>query len=68
MVAIEIHTDERHQQLLVIKGNSDSEVLAKHRLELGKGKLIKNRNHGRDRSKGIQAYKETVVRQFKNTE
>ena len=68
MVAIEIHTDERHQQFLVIKGNSDSEVLAKHRLELGKGKLIKNRNHGRDRSKGIQAYKETVVRQFKNTE
>ena len=52
----------------MIKGSSNSEVLARHRLELGKGKLIKNRNHGRDRSKGIQAYKETVICQFKNTE
>lgn len=52
----------------MIKRNSDGEVLARHRLGLGKGKLIKNRNHWRDRSKGIQAYKKTVIRQFKNTE
>ncbi|UII57528.1 hypothetical protein LS684_08890 [Cytobacillus spongiae] len=28
--------------------------------------MIKNRNHGRDRSKGIEAYKETVIRQLSN--
>ncbi|MDV2887625.1 IS21 family transposase, partial [Alkalihalophilus pseudofirmus] len=30
--------------------------------------MIKNRQHSRDRSKGIQAYKETIVRQFKDQE
>jgi len=67
-VAIELCTDESNHKQLIIKRSHDGEVLAKHRLELSKGKLIKNRNHGRDRSKGIQAYKETVICQFKNTE
>lgn len=67
-VAIEIYDDQNNHKQLIIKRNHSGEVLAKHRLEIGKGKLIKNRNHGRDRSKGIQAYKETVIRQFKNTE
>src|SRR5699024_7634806 len=35
---------------------------------IGKGQLIKNRNHQRDRSKGIEAFKKTVVRQFQDTE
>ncbi|MEC1947664.1 IS21 family transposase, partial [Schinkia azotoformans] len=30
--------------------------------------MIKNRQYTRDRSKGIQAYKETVIRQFENQE
>lgn len=67
-VAVEIYIDESAVQQLVIKRSQDGEILAKHRVDLGKGKLIKNRNHGRDRSKGIQAYKETIIRQFKNTE
>jgi transposase len=67
-VAIELSNDQNSHKQLIIKRSHDGEILAKHRLELGKGKLIKNRNHGRDRSKGIQAYKETVIRQFKNTE
>src|SRR5699024_1828756 len=45
-----------------------NEVLAKHELSFGKGQLIKNKNHQRDRSKGIEAFKETVIRQFQNTE
>lgn len=30
--------------------------------------MIKNRQHTRDRSKGIQAYKETIIRQFDDQE
>nr|WP_186673027.1 IS21 family transposase [Sporosarcina sp. BP05] len=67
-VSIDIHKDEDNRQHLVITRYPEGEVLAKHLIELTKGKLIKNRNHSRDRSKGIQAYKETVIRQFKNAE
>ncbi|MBO0603620.1 IS21 family transposase [Sporosarcina sp. E16_3] len=67
-VSIEMHKDEDNRQHLVITRYPEGEVLAKHPVELTKGKLIKNRNHSRDRSKGIQAYKETVIRQFKNAE
>lgn len=66
-VSIEIHQDDNNHQQLIIKRSPDGEILAKHPLEKAKGKLIKNRNHGRDRSKGIQAYKETIIHQFKDT-
>lgn len=58
-VFIEINESE-----LIIKKQSQGEVLARHILSTGKGELIKNRQHARDRSKGIQAYKETIIRQF----
>jgi transposase len=58
-VYIDIHEEE-----LIIRATPQGEILAKHRLCNAKGELIKNRNHTRDRSKGIQAYKETIVRQF----
>ncbi|RUU71795.1 IS21 family transposase, partial [Mesorhizobium sp. M7A.F.Ca.MR.362.00.0.0] len=41
---------------LVIRATPQGDILARHRLGLGKGELIKNRNHGRDRSKGIEAF------------
>ncbi|MDK8643939.1 IS21 family transposase (plasmid) [Niallia taxi] len=53
---------------LVIRATPQGDILARHRLGLGKGELIKNRNHGRDRSKGIEAFKETVIRQLSNSE
>jgi transposase len=53
---------------LIIRGDLQGEVLAKHTLSHGKGELIKNRQHSKDRSKGIQAYKETIVRQFEDQE
>jgi transposase len=62
-VYVEIHGDE-----LIIRADLHGEVLARHPLCHGKGELIKNNQHTRDRSKGIQAYKETVVRQFKDQE
>lgn len=62
-VYLEIQGEE-----LVIRDDLQGEILAKHPLSHGKGELIKNRQHSRDRSKGIQAYKETVIRQFEDQE
>lgn len=53
---------------VIIKRDPHGEVLARHLLCHGKGELIKNRHHTRDRSKGIQAYKETLIRQFRDQE
>lgn len=62
-VYLEIHGEE-----LIIKADLQGEVIAKHKLCHGIGELIKNRQHTRDRSKGIQAYKETIIRQFEDQE
>ncbi len=59
---------EVRESELIIRATSKGEILARHRLALGKGELIKNRNHGRDRSKGLDAFKETVIRQLSNPE
>lgn len=53
---------------LIIKKNHGEEPLAVHRLSKGKGQLIKNANHGRDRLKGIAAYMETVKDSFEDGE
>ncbi|MDQ0216677.1 transposase [Oikeobacillus pervagus] len=57
---------EVQEEELIIRREPQGEVLARHKLCHGKGELIKNRQHTRDRSKGIQAYKETVIRQFQD--
>src|SRR5690606_41023632 len=62
-VYVEIQGEE-----LIIRTEPQGEVLAKHLLCHGKGELIKNRQHTRDRSKGIQAYKATIIVQFKDQE
>lgn len=59
---------EVREKELIIKATPEGDVLAKHTLCLGTGQLIKNRHHSRDRSKGIQAYKETIIRQFNEQE
>jgi hypothetical protein len=59
---------EIQEENLIIRKEPQGEVLARHKICHGKGELIKNRQHTRDRSKGIQAYKETVIRQFENQE
>ncbi|MFS0577534.1 IS21 family transposase [Sporosarcina sp. 179-K 3D1 HS] len=53
---------------LIIEKNPGEEPLAVHPLSKGKGQLIKNTDHGRDRSKGIQAYIETVKKSFEDRE
>ncbi|MYL36171.1 IS21 family transposase [Pontibacillus yanchengensis] len=55
-------TDE---QMLIICC-PDGEILAKHKLSIEKGKLVQDRTHTRDRTKGIDAFLESVSRCFKN--
>lgn len=49
---------------LVINDPETKQELARHSISLEKGRLIKNNNHGRDRSKGINKYIETVAELF----
>ncbi|WP_338655208.1 hypothetical protein V6B14_03565 [Sporosarcina psychrophila] len=46
----------------------NGEVLAEHQISSEKGKLIQNRNHTRDRSKGIEELKKTVISYFEEQE
>lgn len=62
-VYLDIQGDE-----LIIRSDLQGEILARHPICHGKGELIKNTQHTRDRTKGIQAYKETIIRQFKDQE
>lgn len=62
-VYLEIQGEE-----LIIRADLQGDILARHPIFHGTGELIKNTQHTRDRSKGIQAYKETIIRQFKDQE
>ncbi|MFT9427958.1 MAG: IS21 family transposase [Sporolactobacillus sp.] len=53
---------------LVIREQPGVEPIAEHPVCHEKGKLIQNRQHTRDRSKGIQAYIETVATVFSDSE
>lgn len=51
---------------LIVYDKETEQELARHALSHEKGKLIKNNNHGRDYSKGIDKYIETVSVLFSN--
>ncbi|MCM3738573.1 IS21 family transposase [Bacillus cytotoxicus] len=54
--------------VLVIRKQPDGDIIAEHQISFEKGKLIKNRNHTRDRSKGIEELKRSVISHFKDKE
>jgi transposase len=54
----------KHPGTLIIRNHPNGETLAEHRISSEKGKLIKNRNHSRDRSKGIEEMKQTIISNF----
>lgn len=62
-VYIEV-TDDEH---LIIRETKTSSILAKHKVASGKGNLIQDRKHTRDRTKGIDTYIETVSSSFSNS-
>ncbi|NRD80206.1 IS21 family transposase [Bacillus sp. BRMEA1] len=51
---------------LVIHDKAERNVIADHRLETGKGKLVQDRNHTRDRSRGIPEYISHLAAKFNN--
>ena len=55
-------------QQLIIVDKSTGEILAKHIISLEKGKLIKNPNHARDRSRTIDMLKQHVLTLFPSEE
>ena len=61
-VYIEV-TDDHH---LLVRETSNGVIIAKHRIVTGKGELIQASNHKRNRTKGIDAYIETVASNFSN--
>ncbi|WP_154655289.1 IS21 family transposase [Pontibacillus halophilus] len=65
-VYIRIKTGKR--QTLEIRKQPDGEIIAEHLISLEKGRLIQNRNHTRDRSKGIEEFKEHLISKFKDQE
>ncbi len=59
---------EAEDKQLVIYIQETGEVIAKHKIPEGKGNLVKDRNHSRDRTKGIDAFIDSVAHQFKDIE
>ncbi|WP_339217612.1 hypothetical protein [Ornithinibacillus sp. FSL M8-0202] len=59
---------ETEEKVLIIYSPETGEVIAKHNIPDGKGLLIKDRKHSRDRTKGIDAFMNTVSQQFNDNE
>lgn len=62
---VQIVIQEAEQELLIYDLET-GEYLGKHPITHGKGKLIQNRNHLRDRAKGIDVYLERIAHEFEN--
>ncbi|MGI6677831.1 MAG: IS21 family transposase [Dehalobacterium sp.] len=60
----EVKVQVVEDNILVIRDLETKQELARHTLSHEKGKLIKNNNHSRDHSKGIDKYIETVSALF----
>ncbi len=56
------------EEELIIEKTPEGVPIATHSLCIGKGQLIKNTHHSRDRSKGIPAYMETIAIAFNDQE
>lgn len=61
-----IEVKGREQQSLVIRKQAEGEIIAEHGISLEKGKLIQNRNHTRDRSKGIEEFIHRLISLFED--
>lgn len=64
LVWIEVTDDE--QQTLVIRKEANGEIITEHFVSLEKGKLIQNRHHTRDRSKGVEELKQRLISYFED--
>lgn len=53
---------------LIIREHLKGPIIAKHTIDYRKGQLIQDRQHTRDRSKGIDAYIQTIAEYFKDVQ
>jgi len=63
-----VYIKETEDNQLIIYNPETGEIIAKHNIPDGKGLLIKDRKHSRDRTKGIDAFMDTVAQQFNDKE
>jgi len=63
-----VYTSETSDGYLLIFKTANGPEIAKHKIYHGKGKLIQDRQHTRDRSKGINEYITSVANKFSNVE
>lgn len=63
---MEVHLYIKENQLTIIHQET-GELLGKHQISNSRGKLIQDRTHTRDRSKGIDAFITTVSEKFKDS-
>ncbi|MED4019180.1 IS21 family transposase [Sutcliffiella cohnii] len=59
---------ETEDKQLIVYIPETGEIIAKHSIPDGKGLLIKDRKHSRDRNKGVDAFIETVALKFEDKE
>lgn len=53
---------------LVIHDKASGNVIAEHKLAIGRGKLVQDRNHTRDRSRGIPEYIDHLAAKFNHSD
>ncbi|PPA68454.1 IS21 family transposase [Jeotgalibacillus proteolyticus] len=61
-----IEVKDEDYQTLVIRREAKGDVIAEHMISLEKGKLIQNRHHTRDRSKGVEEFKQHLISYFED--
>ena len=54
--------------ILMVCDSATGEIIGKHNVYQGKGQLVQDRNHTRDRSRGIDAYIEQLSKHFQEPE
>ena len=59
----QVHLHELAQELIILHSVTGAEI-ARHLISTDKGKLIKNRNHGRQREKTVQNYRTAMFDLF----
>ncbi|MDY0406602.1 IS21 family transposase [Virgibacillus sp. 179-BFC.A HS] len=64
----EVYIEVTDEGFLYIRESKGGPIIAKHKIDPGKGNLIQNNKHKRDRTKGIDTFIETVVSGFTDEE
>lgn len=59
---------ETEDKELIVYIPDTGEIIARHMIPEGKGQLVKDRKHSRDRTKGVPAFINTVAEKFENKE